>query len=168
MSNENQSTTKPWYRYGLLWLVISIPVASVISSAVLITVATTHKDGMVVDDYYKQGKAINQVLVRDDFARAADIHAQIQFSPAGLVKVQLKAKQPILLGPLTLKLVHSIKPQLDQMTLLKAESPYHFIGHLKDFRPGRWYVQLETPQWRLLSRYRLTSSQHIELKPVSK
>ncbi len=47
----------PWYRYKLVWMIIAIPAASVIAGINMIYLAVNTDDGLVVDDYYKEGMA---------------------------------------------------------------------------------------------------------------
>ena len=58
----------PWYKYKLVWMIIAIPAASVIAGINMIYLAVNTDDGLVVDDYYKEGMAINQSLQRDKTA----------------------------------------------------------------------------------------------------
>ena len=73
------SEKKPWYAEPWVWLMISFPLAAVIGGMITIYLAVLTSDGLVVDDYYKRGKAINVDLARD---RAKELfgadHANVQ------------------------------------------------------------------------------------------
>ena len=54
-----------WYNFPLVWMMISIPFSAVIMGVVMIWLAVDTNDGLVVDDYYKQGLEINGLISRD-------------------------------------------------------------------------------------------------------
>ncbi len=51
-----------WYREPYVWLLIAIPACAVVAGFVTLALAIATDDGLVVDDYYWQGKQINRVL----------------------------------------------------------------------------------------------------------
>lgn len=51
---------KPWYRYGWPWFLMSFPAMAVVLGFHLLYLAMNTNNSLVVDDYYKQGKGINQ------------------------------------------------------------------------------------------------------------
>ncbi len=56
---------KPWYRQLWPWLLMSMPAAAIVGGAVTFWLAATSNNALVVDDYYREGKAINLALARD-------------------------------------------------------------------------------------------------------
>ena len=58
----------PWYKQRWPWLLIAGPAFVIIAGAVTVWLAVVSNDGLVVDDYYKQGLAVNQRLHRDQQA----------------------------------------------------------------------------------------------------
>jgi hypothetical protein len=62
--------TTPWYRQLWPWLLISGPATVLVAGAITMWIAFSTSDGLVADDYYKQGLAINKRLAREDAARA--------------------------------------------------------------------------------------------------
>ena len=56
MNNVDQKSS--WYRMPLVWMLILIPGSAVIMGVVMIWLAISNEDGLVADDYYKQGKTI--------------------------------------------------------------------------------------------------------------
>jgi hypothetical protein len=80
----------PWYRQGWPWFIISIPAASVILGFNLLFLAHQTNNSLVVDDYYKAGKAINQFAVRDRLAAQWGLHAGVTSDSNGIV-LQLSA-----------------------------------------------------------------------------
>ena len=76
MSTHTQ-VSKPWYKEPWPWLLAIMPLTAVIAGGFTVWFAVTSSDGLVVDDYYKQGKAINQTKERDRQAQLLGIRAQL-------------------------------------------------------------------------------------------
>ena len=68
----------PWYKQFWPWFLIFFPATAVIAGIITIIIAIKTDDGLVKDDYYKAGLAINQTLERKqkahDLGLSADIH----------------------------------------------------------------------------------------------
>ena len=63
MKTSNVSTdTKPWWRYGHVWLVISGPLLVVIAAITTAYIAMRSPDPVLAEDYYKRGIEINKTL----------------------------------------------------------------------------------------------------------
>jgi hypothetical protein len=56
---------------------ISIPFSAVIMGVVMIWLAVDTDDGLVADDYYKQGLAINDVITLDKKASELNLSAVV-------------------------------------------------------------------------------------------
>ena len=63
----------PWYREPWPWLLMAGPALVVVAGLTTAWIAVTHEDGLVADDYYKRGLAINQELRRDSAAVSLDV-----------------------------------------------------------------------------------------------
>jgi uncharacterized protein len=125
---------KPWYRYGWVWFLISIPGSAVIVGSITIWIAFTKGDTLVADDYYKEGRAINQrlekdaeaasrgILIRPSVFRLADGNTLIQ------VQYQAAAGQP---APefIRLRMSHPTLDERDVLaTLNKVTTPEIVVG----------------------------------------
>src|SRR3954468_6830913 len=71
---------KPWYREPWPWLLMSGPAAVVVAGAVTMWIAFASADGLVAEDYYRQGLAINKVLAREEAARSLGYSAEVALS----------------------------------------------------------------------------------------
>ena len=60
LKNDNQ----PWYKDRWPWILIAGPATVVVAGFITLWMAVVSDDGLVTDDYYKQGLAINQTLAR--------------------------------------------------------------------------------------------------------
>jgi len=86
--------TNRWYREPIMWLVIAFPLTAVIVGFVSLALAIRSDDGMVEDDYYKQGMTINRMLDRDKAAAAGDLTGTVELDAARHeLLVRLTARQ---------------------------------------------------------------------------
>ena len=92
------------------------PAIVVVAGFVTLGIALATDDGLVADDYYKQGLAVNQVLRRD--ARARELHLAATASLVGAeVRVTLRGTSEIF-PELRLRLVHPTRSGHDQIVML--------------------------------------------------
>jgi hypothetical protein len=76
-------------------MVIAIPASSVIMGVVMLVLAITTYDGLVTDDYYKQGLQINRLLERDAAAERHGLSSEVLVGASGgVIEVQLKGHPP--------------------------------------------------------------------------
>jgi len=54
-----------WYRQLWPWLLILPPLASVVGGILVLWLAVGTSDGLVAEDYYRQGVTINERLARE-------------------------------------------------------------------------------------------------------
>jgi hypothetical protein len=97
---------------------MSGPAIAVVASFASLAIALATDDGLVADDYYKQGLAVNQVLRRD--ARARELHLAATANLAGdEVRITLRGASEIF-PQLRLRLIHPTRSGRDQMVVLRA------------------------------------------------
>jgi hypothetical protein len=68
----------PWYKQGWPWFLIALPATAVVAGTITMVIAVRTWDGLVVDDYYKEGKAIVQTIERTERARELGLKALVQ------------------------------------------------------------------------------------------
>jgi hypothetical protein len=77
--------TKPWWKFGHVWLIIAGPLLVVIASFITLYVAITRPDPVTDNDYYRKGIEINKTLdeQRDSLAPAGQArnHAATGIKP---------------------------------------------------------------------------------------
>lgn len=93
-STNNDHDVKPWYKQAWPWFIISIPATSIVLGVNMFYLAHTTNNSLVVDDYYKQGKAINQRIERDNNATRLGLSALISTSDEGVL-LQLESKMAV-------------------------------------------------------------------------
>ena len=146
---------QPWYREPWPWILMAGPAIVVVASLITAWLAIRSEDGLVTDDYYKQGLAINQTLRRSDAAERLGIEAKLYLAD-GRVRVLLGAAAGH--GALTLRLVHPTRAGMDQSLNLAAAQPGVYEGRLLPLQPGRWHVVLEARDWRLAGDWMLPAA----------
>ncbi len=131
---------------------MAIPAASVVVGMAMLTLAIRTEDGLVADDYYKRGLAINRLIAREASARADGVRAQLWFEPgAGRVRIRLDGK--VATGErVRLGFVHPTRAGLDRSADLKRSGAGLYEGVLGPLAPGRWHVTLEDEHrvWRIV------------------
>ncbi len=161
------AASRPWYREPWPWLLMVAPASAVIGGAITIWLAVTHADPLVVDNYYKEGLAINQVLDRDREAQRAGYRAQLLFSQDGTrVRVHLTGGTS-LPASLRLRMVHPTRAQLDAEAVLASTQAGWYEGAMQLGHAPRWTVQLEGDRrdWRLSGEWRPAESGETRLQP---
>jgi hypothetical protein len=139
--------TEPW-----LWLVIMIPAAAVLMGIAMVIVSVVSYDGLVVDDYYKRGLAINRSLARDQTAAAYGLNATLDVDQSREAVAATLTWEPGFTPPHTvhLGLYHATRSGFDAELSLQRTANNRYKGHLpSSLSPGKYYLQLEAHDWRL-------------------
>ena len=138
--------TQPWYREPWPWILMAGPATVVAAGLITAWLAFHGADGLVVDDYYKQGLAINKTLSRRDAAEHRGVLAEFTLTDR---RVRVTLANAAVRGTLTLRLVHPTHAGLDQSLVMAAVKPGVYEGPLQALQPGRWHIVLEERDWRL-------------------
>lgn len=141
---------RPWYRHVWPWILFGIPAATVLAGVSTLLIAVASDDGLVADDYYKQGLAINRTLSRGDLARSMDLRATLQPTASGL-QIALSAREGMAVPQrLRLTLAHPTRSGMDRHLDLQSGAT-GFSADLTGVSAGRWNLILEdeAQSWRL-------------------
>ena len=147
-----RSDVLPWYKQRWPWLLIAGPATVVVAGVITVWLAVVSNDGLVSDDYYKQGLAVNQQLQRDQQAQALGLQADLMRADQNLRLYFLNGTDSAgLPQQLTLRIAHPTRAGQDQIVAMKQESQGLYMGKLDVDIRGRWLVSLEDPagKWRL-------------------
>lgn len=144
------NVARPWYREPWPWIIMAGPAIVIVAGIATTVLAVTSFDGLVADDYYKQGLGINRVIARDQGAQSLGMTALVQFNETrSRVRVVLDGEA----GPATLRLalVHPTLAGADQEVALRATAPGVYEGAMAAPRAGRFHLRLEDGdgRWRL-------------------
>ncbi len=132
-------------------MLIAIPLSAVIMGVILLWLAITTFDGMVVDDYYQRGLQINEDLSRDQAALRAEIVGQLEASPT-FTEVRLMSSDPLFNSPneLDLNFSHATRDGIDKTLTLRQTAVNVYRGPALELTAlGRWYVQVTGGEWRI-------------------
>jgi hypothetical protein len=169
MSESIVDSGRPWYRQPLVWMLIAVPASSVVFGIVMLVLAVSSDDGLVVDDYYRRGLEINRDLARDRAAARLGLSAGVRFEPRDqLVRVDVSARDSGALLPdrLTLRLVHPTRSGLDRLVELSNSGSGRYSGHVGRLEAGDWHLHLETDSWRILGRMPVPGTGLSDLSPA--
>jgi hypothetical protein len=149
-SRITNHAAQPWYREPWPWILMSGPAAVIVAGIVTIWLAYSTSDGLVADDYYKRGLAINQELRRDELARELGIAAELE-ARDGVLRLRLTAPRGAPEAVFA-RLVHPTRAGLDQRLRLALVGPGIYEAALSPLTSGRWRVVLEDPRgnWRIV------------------
>lgn len=153
MTELRQNTTAPWYRHRWPWILMAGPAIVVVAGFITAWLAIKSNDGLVEDNYYKVGLAVNQQLHQKKLASELGLKADLSYVEEGShVRVVLSGLQAgAMPEALELKLVHPTRKGEDQMLMLRREGK-QYVGQLAAVPSvGRWNVVLEDPVagWRM-------------------
>ena len=143
---------KSWYREPWPWLLMTGPAIVIVAGFYTLWLAIQSDDGLVADDYYKRGLAINQTLLRAQRAEQLALGARVEL---GGDPTRIRAKltgAAISLPPvLRLRLVHPTQAVADQVIELHAVAPGEYEGTRATAAAGRRVVMLEDVErtWRI-------------------
>ena len=139
---------QPWYRNPWPWLLMAGPAAVLVGGAITTWIAVASSDGLVAEDYYKQGLAINKRLEREEAARALGISAEMTVE-SGMLKVKIVGQAP---EALFVHLAHATRSGYDQRLRLAPVGAGVYEAELPPLPAGRWRVAIEDPRatWRIV------------------
>lgn len=139
--------TQPWYREPWPWILMSGPAAVVVAGIATVWIAFASADGLVAEDYYRQGLGINQEIRREQAAIDRGIRADFE-RVGNTLRVRLSGAEP---EALVAQVVHATRAGLDRRVRLLPQGEGRYEAQLEPLPPGRWHVQVEDPrrEWRL-------------------
>ncbi|MEC9482979.1 MAG: FixH family protein [Halomonas sp.] len=143
---------RPWYKEFWPWFLLGILGMAVVMGTTFLVLSITSFDGMVEDDYYKQGLAINQELAQDQRATELGMAAELRIDDlTGDVTIELHGDDRP--DRLRLDLIFPTQGNRDQQVILERVRAGHYAGQLPRALQYRWYVQVQPavddPAWRL-------------------
>lgn len=150
---QTQTDKKPWHKEGLVWLVIGIPMTSVVLGIILLTLAINTEDSKVDDDYSEKGKQIILNVARNQYAVALKLTGTLKLDSENKVILQLHTNAKIKPESITLKILHPTRKKLDHILILKPDNleadSRRYTASLPKLRSGKWYIHAETRRWRI-------------------
>ena len=141
----------PWYREPWPWLLMAPPVASIGLGIVMWALAARTDDGLVANDYYKRGLAINQKVKQAAAKGESRLGAIVRIDDRGEVVVRLEGlTDPAHATPvIRLKIAQPSHATAERTVVLARDVTGGYVGRLDPPTEGRWIVTLESAAWRL-------------------
>ena len=167
-STAMNSRPEPWYRHRWPWLLMAGPVTVLIAGAITMWISFSGADALVVDDYYKQGKAINQDLRRDRVAASMGLSLTLRFDAAsGTLKGEVRGIDKS--STLNLSLIHPTMPAKDLRLVAVPDGDGNFSVALPLLERALWQVQLEDAArtWRLHGSWAWPQQKNTDIQAVS-
>ena len=157
MHMTTPNPAEPWYRNGWVWFIIAIPATSIVLGMVMLWISIKHADSLVADDYYREGRAINQRLEKDQAAadRGISIDASILAQPDGSQIIEARfTANPGVPSPqlMRVRLSHPTFNERDVLiTLVKSTTGNVYRTQVPEITAGKWYVMIEDEhsEWRV-------------------
>jgi hypothetical protein len=127
---------------------MSGPAIVLVAGGITSWIAFASADGLVADDYYRKGLAINKVLAREEAARRLGIEARVVLRP-GEIRVELQNQAPAIIF---VHLAHATRAGYDQRLRIERSAGGAYRADLAALPPGRWHVAIEDARgtWRVV------------------
>lgn len=146
MSEVIAENPKPWYREFWFWFVFSPLIYIIIMCSITVTIALKGADDVIIDNYYKEGRMINQVLEQDQRARDLGLKGALRFDrtsgEVALSIANVPSDNRLMPDTILLMMGHPVKEEKDQLIQLKAISSGEYRGELLAEPEYFWYLSL--------------------------
>ncbi|WP_349922291.1 FixH family protein [Aeromonas veronii] len=158
--------TQPWYRQFWPWFIIALPCAAVVGSIATAIIASKDGVNLVAEDYYKQGKEINQDLSKFDRAEALGIRIALEVKGSELTLKPLSGDVPPGQA-LHVSLFHPTLAGHDSEHLVTADGKGVYRLMLDKPITGKWHIRVDAfnHEWRLQETVHLPTGAAVELDP---
>ena len=152
--SPSPAVSNPWYREPWPWLLMAGPATVLVAGAITTWIAFATSDGLVAQDYYKQGLAVNRVLEKEDTAARLGLSADIDLAgDRHRIVVILSGAEP---RELNVRFAHATRSGHDlALRLARVGQGRYEAAVPQDLPPGRWKVNIEGPggEWRLAGEW---------------
>ncbi|MCA1247990.1 FixH family protein [Massilia sp. MS-15] len=165
-ANATPQPAAPWYRHRWPWFLMIGPVLVLVGGAVMLWLAASRPDAMVVGDYYKQGKAINQELRRDREATRLGLGFEARYDAArGRLEGRLESHGQPLAAPFHIRLAHPTQPERDRVLEALPDARGRFTAAAPRLEATHWQVVVEggARNWRLAGSWDWTKQPALTL-----
>lgn len=160
-------SAEPWYKQGWPWFLMAFPAIAVVAGFITLWLAIRSWDGLVVDDYYQEGKMIEQAIGRTVRARELGLLADLKVG-AETIEVDLSRGAGAAEPPtLVVTIAHPTQGGHDQKLLLKKTVTGSFAASLAPLTAGRWLVVVEDESrtWRLAGEMHVPDQIQVRIEP---
>ena len=140
---------QPWYKQFWPWFLIILPSCAVTASIYTFYLASNANFTLVAEDYYKQGKGINQDLSRLRAAKNLNLTMQLQQFPDYLLLSQQGGQA--INAALWVRFSHATLATKDFQLQATADGNGNYRIPYQIDMAGKWQLQIESynHSWRL-------------------
>ena len=147
---------RPWYKQFWPWFLITLPMCAVAASLYTFYLASSGADSMVVDDYYKKGRAYNKDLT--ELKRAAELKmlATLAYQD-GVATIKLDGAHNKNEG-IRVNFTHPTLEEQDHALVMTTDAAGIYRARLDTpLIDGDWHLQIEAADgsWRMQKRITL-------------
>ena len=180
LTQLNDPPEPSWYRQFWPWFLIAFPLSAVVAGFITLYLAIISDTGLVADDYYKRGLAINTDLGRYERAQEMGLWAEIELLPLATpsaeqadgqqadITVRLHSTKVDSVPELAMRLglVHPTMEEQDQSVDLLPAKDGVYRARIDMPGNGYWHVNLESAgsEWRLTGRAHLAEQPLLTLR----
>ena len=161
-----QAPVRPWYRHRWPWFIMLGPAAVMLATAVTVWLAIRQPDAVVVDDYYRRGKAINQDLRRDRAATALRLAFTARYDAGnGVLEGRLESFGRPMRAPFRILFAHPTLPGKDLVLTARPDARGVAAVRLPALEMTHWRVVIEDEgrAWRLARGWSPASTPTLEI-----
>lgn len=146
MTESIDENVLPWYRQFWFWFVFGPLIFIIILCGFTVSIALNNADDVIIDNYYKEGRMINQTLDQDKRAKALGLSAELRFDlETGEVILRfphIPDDASLIPEQLLLFMSHPVKASRDQPIQLRAMGAGQYHGELAIRPEYAWYLTL--------------------------
>lgn len=166
MITGNKPSSSVWYKEPMFWLAFTPVTLGVIFGLTLLYIGIKNFDGTVHEDYYKEGRAINQSFERDRLAQQLDLQASLTFTPTQL-QMLLTGQLERFPDQLVLLMENPTRSALDFSIPLQHMGNGRYQGNLPQTPNNDWDIKLygAEREWRLYARAHFPRETPVILEP---
>ena len=144
----NDRDDGPWYKQFWAWFVLAPLIIIMIVWIPFMTIVVKQADDTVIDNYYKEGRMINQKVDQDRQARELGLSGELFLDlDVGDIILTITATDPDYALPeeLELHLDHPVEADNDMLITLRKSASGRYQAELQQRIYNRWYVRVLPP-----------------------
>lgn len=132
----------PWYKQFWPWFLILLPLSAVVGSFTTLFIFSNNSVEIVVDDYYKKGKAINMDLQKIQQAKSLNLSFALSVE-SDILYLDKQTGTLADQAALSLNFYHPTLSERDFNLLLSADAFGRYSAQLTDIPQGKWQLTLQ-------------------------
>ena len=161
---------EPWYKQFWPWFIMALPGSVVVACMITIYIAIASNDGLVDDDYYKNGLAYNKIIESAENATSMGLAGEVLLNPdtnAFEIRLQSKHFDQQLEDKVNIIFAYATKDDLDMGIAVQHIGNGIFRGNYTKLIEGKWHIKIEpeSKDWRIRGTLLYPSQLAVQLNP---